>query len=271
MAESGELGQRPTFRSRFRGYDRDSVDQWVNWYESELSRVSEESNALATERDLLDRRVVAAERVAADAERTLGRTLRVATRSAMATIADAQRQAGDIVAESQEESRRLYHLAKDQIEEANADEWHRLSAERDRLERLLAAMSEQRESVDAARSDLRRLLARAATDLASLENETGSTDGSSEASERAETRAVAEDASMAAPFESIPLSFDRGEGEATQPIPALQAAMAGGRGLIEEGTAEFSFHGESEHDDEGSTDDAFDRFMSMADSQSSGE
>jgi DivIVA domain-containing protein len=100
--------ERQEFKERFRGYDQDEVDRF-------LDRVAARIAELTKERGELSRRVREAERQAAEgseAEHLLRRTLVAAQRTADETVAEARSQAEQALSDAREEAARLLSDAR---------------------------------------------------------------------------------------------------------------------------------------------------------------
>jgi cell division initiation protein len=95
--------EQQVFREKFKGYDQDEVDAF-------LDRVAERINELVRERDAAIERMHSVEADAADsieAERLLKRTLITAQRTADETVAEAVAQANATVSESEQRATQL--------------------------------------------------------------------------------------------------------------------------------------------------------------------
>ncbi len=142
------------FREKFKGYDQDEVDRF-------LDQVSDRIAELTKERDELRERVAAVEAAAAEsieAERMLKRTLVTAQRTADEAVAEARAQAGATTAEAQRRAAETVELAQRRAADIVAD------AERRAAETVLAARREADRAEDRAREE-RAAIARAVAEV----------------------------------------------------------------------------------------------------------
>lgn len=124
--------ENQVFREKFKGYDQDEVDAF-------LDRVSDRLNDLLKEREELLARVARVERDAAEsieAERLLKRTLITAQRTADETVAEAAAQANTTVAEAAERATQITTEAEERA--------HRTVVGAEDQARQIVAEAEQR-------------------------------------------------------------------------------------------------------------------------------
>lgn len=159
MSLTPETIEQQLFTQRFRGYDQQEVDQF-------LDRVSDQLAQLAQERDELAARVAELEqasKTSGEAEKLLQRTLVAAQRTADETVHDARSTAEQTIADARAEaeeilaSARRDAAAQQEHAKAVADRIHQAVDELARFrseyrERLEALLSEQLAILD--RTDL---------------------------------------------------------------------------------------------------------------------
>lgn len=135
-----------SFSLKFKGYDADEVDSF-------LDRVADQLNELLRNRDELTERLRRAESdpSSGQSESLLSRTLLVAQRSADDTIADAERRAASLVEEAERESSRALEEARQHAEEVRAE------ADRTAAEILEDARREAGYARETAREELARV------------------------------------------------------------------------------------------------------------------
>lgn len=126
MSLTPEDVERKAFKERFKGYDMDEVDAF-------LDQVAGRLQELVAERDDVRRRLHEAEQSSGESGDLLQRTLLTAQRTADETVAAAEAEAEQLRKEAQAEHERLLAEAR----EAAAAERRRLEAEGERLSRAL--------------------------------------------------------------------------------------------------------------------------------------
>lgn len=112
MSLSAHDIENQVFREKFRGYDPEEVDRF-------LDRVSERISALERERDEAVRRAEEASQVtaeAAESERLLKRTLLTAERTAEETVANARAEADQLLERARQEAQELVEGARQEAE-----------------------------------------------------------------------------------------------------------------------------------------------------------
>lgn len=137
------------FREKFKGYDQDEVDAF-------LDRVSDALTQLLRERDEMAERMAAVEedaRESIEAERLLKRTLITAQRTADETVAEAMAQANSAIAEADQRAAQIVSEAQSRAQQIVGD------AERSSAELIASGRAEVEAHREAAEQDLRQVRA----------------------------------------------------------------------------------------------------------------
>lgn len=143
--------ERAVFKERFRGYDQDEVDRFLDEVAAGIAALRDERDALAAEvESLRGGGGMAPAAGLADADHLLKRTIGAAQRTAEELVADARRQAGELVEEARRAAAREREQSRGEAEllrRAVSD----LRAFRDEYRaRLHAVVSEQLAALDRA-------------------------------------------------------------------------------------------------------------------------
>ncbi len=133
-----------TFKERFKGYDMDEVDAF-------LDRVVARLTELQSEREELHRRLEEARSSSGESEHLLQRTLLTAQRTADQMVEEAQAEAERVVSEAQAEAERVLGNAREEM----ALERERLETEAAQLARTIEELKQFR---DRYQSSLRRAI-----------------------------------------------------------------------------------------------------------------
>lgn len=162
MSVTPETIEKQLFTQRFRGYDQEEVDRFLDRVSARLSELTHERDELARERDELAARVRELEESGGESqesEKLLQRTLVVAQRTADETVHDARATAEQTIADARAEA-----------EEITADARRQAAAEQERAREIAARISEAVEDFARFRGDLReRFEAAVAEQLAVLD------------------------------------------------------------------------------------------------------
>ncbi|HVM00259.1 MAG TPA: DivIVA domain-containing protein [Egibacteraceae bacterium] len=149
--------ERQVFKERFRGYDQDEVDRF-------LDRVSTRIEELTRERDALAEKVGALERQTEEAGESgslLQRTLLAAQRTADETVAEAREQAERTLEEARREAHEIIADAEQRAGEHERRAQEVLDHVRRAVEDLSRFRSEYRERVEAVIAEQLAMLDRA--------------------------------------------------------------------------------------------------------------
>lgn len=162
MNVTPETIEKQLFTQRFRGYDQQEVDRFLDRVSARLSELTAERDELVRERDELAARVRELEESGGESEESeklLQRTLVVAQRTADETVHDARATAEQTIADARAEA-----------EEITADARRQAAAEQERAKQIAARIRDAVEDFARFRGDLReRFEAAVAEQLAVLD------------------------------------------------------------------------------------------------------
>lgn len=162
MNVTPETIEKQLFTQRFRGYDQQEVDRFLDRVSARLSELTAERDELARERDELAARVRELEESGGESqesEKLLQRTLVVAQRTADETVHDARATAEQTIADARAEA-----------EEITADARRQAAAEQERAKQIAGRIRDAVEDFARFRGDLReRFEAAVAEQLAVLD------------------------------------------------------------------------------------------------------
>lgn len=161
MNVTPETIEKQLFTQRFRGYDQEEVDRFLDRVSARLSELTNQRDELARERDELAARVRELEQSGGESQESelLQRTLVVAQRTADETVHDARATAEQTIADARAEA-----------EEITADARRQAAAEQARAREIAARIRDAVEDFARFRGDLReRFEAAVAEQLAVLD------------------------------------------------------------------------------------------------------
>lgn len=149
--------ENQVFKERFRGYDQDEVDQFLDRVTASIGELTRERDALLDRITQLERRV----EQTGESEQVLRRTLVAAQRTADATIGEARATAEQTVEEARAQAEQIVADARSRAEDEARETLGVLDHVRHAVEELARFRSEYREQVATVIAEQLALLDRA--------------------------------------------------------------------------------------------------------------